>query len=73
MTRKQRDEYLSMRREFEPTSERIKLVIAAESPPASGKYLYDPGGSVNEPLFKALMGQLGITRPTTKIEGLRAI
>ncbi len=73
MTQKPRSEYLSMRREFEPTSERVKLVIVAESPPASGKYLYDSGGSVNEPLFKALMRQLGITRPTTKIEGLRAI
>jgi hypothetical protein len=62
-----------MRRDFEPTSERVKLVIVAESPPASGKYLYDSGGSVNEPLFKALMKELGITPPATKVEGLRAI
>jgi hypothetical protein len=44
--------YLSLRREFEPTT--ITLVIVAESPPASGKYFYDPDGEVSEPLFNAL-------------------
>ena len=63
-----RNEYLTLRRKFEPTS--VKLVIVAESPPASGKYFYNPEGSVREPLFAALMSQLGIT-PTSKEEGLR--
>ena len=56
-----------MRREFEPTT--VKLVIVAESPPTSGKYFYDPDGKVSEPLFNALMKQLGI-QPKTKFEGL---
>ena len=57
-----------MRREFEPTS--VTLVIVAKSPPTSGKYFYDPDGKVSEPLFNALMKQLGI-QPKTKFEGLR--
>jgi hypothetical protein len=64
----QRSEYLSFRRKFEPTS--VKLVIVAESPPASGKYFYNPDGAVSEPLFAALMLQLGFT-PTSKESGLR--
>jgi hypothetical protein len=68
MAQKQRGEYLSLRREFEPTT--VTLVIVAESPPASGKYFYDPDGEVSEPLFNALMKQLGI-QPKTKFEGLR--
>jgi hypothetical protein len=65
---KQRGEYLSLRREFEPTS--VRLVIVAESPPISGNYFYNPDGEVSEQLFKALMEQLGI-KPKTKLEGLR--
>jgi hypothetical protein len=68
MVQKQRGEYLSLRREFEPTT--VTLVIIAESPPASGKYFYDQDGEVSEPLFQALMKQLGI-QPKTKFEGLR--
>ena len=59
-----------MRREFEPEPTSVTLVIVAESPPASGKYFYRPNGEVSEPLFKALMKQLGI-QPKTKCEGLR--
>lgn len=65
----QRTDYLSMRRGFEPTS--VKLVIVAESPPVSGKYFYNPDGAINEPLFKALMKQLG-AEPKTKEGGLSA-
>lgn len=68
MVQKQREEYLSMRRKFEPTT--VTLVIVAESPPVGGKYFYDPAGKVGEPLFNALMKRLGI-HPKTKIEGLR--
>ena len=63
-----RNEYLEFRRKFEP--ENIRLVIVAESPPASGKYFYNPAGAVSEPLFAAFMLQLGFT-PTTKEMGLR--
>jgi hypothetical protein len=68
MAQKERSEYLNLRRKFEPTS--ASLVIIAESPPTSGLYFYDPDGRVSEPLFSALMKQLGI-RPKTKLEGLR--
>lgn len=64
----QRSEYLSFQRKFEPAS--VKLVIVAESPPASGKYFYNPEGAPSEPLFKALMLQLNF-KPTTKESGLR--
>jgi hypothetical protein len=54
-----RTEYLAFRRDFEPSS--TKLVIVAESPPASGKYFYNFAGAVKEPLFAALrrMGPKG--------------
>jgi hypothetical protein len=65
---RQRSDYLALRRSFEPES--IRLAIIAESPPASGKYFYDPTGALSEPLFAALMKQLGFT-PTTKESGLR--
>jgi hypothetical protein len=65
-----RDYYLQLRREHQPTD--IKLVIVAESPPASGKYFYDRTGSPKEPLFAAIMLQLRVS-PATKEEGLRAL
>jgi hypothetical protein len=68
MVQKQRSDYLSLRREFEPMG--VTLVIVAESPPISGKYFYDPDGEVSEALFNALMKQLGI-QPKKKLEGLR--
>ncbi|MCQ4188475.1 hypothetical protein [Methylocystis suflitae] len=68
MEQKKRVEFTSMRREFEPTT--IALVIVAESPPVSGKYFYNRDGKLSEPLFNALMKQLGI-QPETKLEGLR--
>jgi len=52
-----RDQYLLFRRKFEPAN--VTLVIVAESPPASGKYFYNSDGAVSEPLFSALMQQLG--------------
>ena len=62
-----RDEYLRLRRAFEPKA--IDLVIVGESPPVSGLYFYDPDGLVSEPLFSALMKRLGFV-PSTKAEGL---
>jgi hypothetical protein len=46
-------DYLSLRSRYEP--ENIRLVIIAESPPASGLYFYNPTGARSEPLFAALM------------------
>jgi hypothetical protein len=63
-----RDEYLDLRRPYVP--ERISLVIIAESPPASGRYFYNPAGATSEPLFTALMKQLRFS-PVSKEEGLR--
>jgi hypothetical protein len=65
-----RDYYLRLRRVYEP--ENIRLVIVAESPPASGKYFYDATGSTNEPLFAAIMLQLGRS-PISKEVGLREL
>ena len=65
-----REYYLRFRREYEP--ENVRLVIVAESPPASGKYFYDPTGSTKEPLFAALMRQLGLS-PINKEAGLREL
>jgi hypothetical protein len=63
-----RNYYLSLRQQYEPKN--IRLVIIAESPPASGKYFYDPTGSPKEPLFAAIMLQLGGS-PISKEVGLR--
>jgi hypothetical protein len=68
MSERDREHYLRLRREYEP--ENIRLAIIAESPPASGKYFYDPAGSPKEPLFAAFMLQLGLS-PITKEAGLR--
>jgi hypothetical protein len=64
----QRSEYLALRNEFQPDS--VRLVIVAESLPTSGKYFYNPTGAITEPLFEALMQQLGFA-PDTKESGLR--
>ena len=53
-----RNNYLAFRRCFVPST--VRLVIVAESPPASGKYFYDSAGAVTEPLFRALTRQLGV-------------
>jgi hypothetical protein len=63
-----KDDYLAFRRKYEPTT--VKLVVVAESPPKSGLYFYNPEGKTSEPLFTALMQQIGC-RPRTKEEGLR--
>jgi hypothetical protein len=64
-----RDDYLSLRRKYEPKP--AKLAIVAESPPASasGRYFYNPKGKPSEPLFSALMRQLRFSA-RTKEDGL---
>ena len=66
---KSRNEYIELRRRYEP--ENAALVIIAKSPPASGRYFYDPAGAVTEPLFAELMRAFQLS-PVTKDEGLRA-
>jgi hypothetical protein len=66
----QRAQYLTFRSQFRPAQ--LKLVIVAESPPASGKYFYNPDGAVTEPLFSAVMQQIDI-KPVSKRLGLRAL
>ncbi len=64
---KPKEYYLNLRRQYEPKP--AKLVIVAESPPATGLYFYDQAGKPSEPLFAALMKQLNFTAPT-KQDGL---
>jgi hypothetical protein len=66
--KKMRNEYLVLRRPYEPES--VRLVIIAESPPASGLYFYNPDGRTTEPLFTAMMRELGISCVPTKADGL---
>src|SRR5262249_1888247 len=70
MSEMDRSDYLSLRRRYEPEPEKVKLVLVAESPPASGRYFYNPSGAITEPLFAALMRQLDIS-PVSKHAGLR--
>jgi len=68
MSKQNRNDYLSLRRQYEPES--VRLVIVAESPPASGLYFYDPTGVPSESLFAAFMRQLRLSL-ITKEAGLR--
>ena len=67
---KSRSEYVAMREQFRPNH--LKLIFIAESPPESGQYLYDTGGSTTEMLFSALMKAIEIG-PANKISGLQEI
>jgi hypothetical protein len=64
---KAKAEYLDLRGKFRP--EKFGAIFVAESPPASGRYFYDPTGSVTEHLFLALMKAIGCD-PATKTDGL---
>jgi hypothetical protein len=66
-----RNEYLKRRGEFVPEDPKdIKLIIVAESPPASELYFYKADGSVKEPLFAAVMKQLDF-KGSKKLDGLQ--
>jgi hypothetical protein len=67
MLHTKREVCLMFRSAFAP--EPVKLVIVVESPPNSEFYFYNPDGKVTEPLFAAMMRQLGC-EPKTKEEGL---
>jgi hypothetical protein len=70
MSEMKRRDYLSLRRRYEPEPEKVKLVLIAESSPASGRYFYNPDGAITEPLFAALTRQLGIS-PVSKQDCLQ--
>jgi len=61
--------YHKLRAKYRP--HHPKLVFIAESPPAGGKYFYDPSGKVTEPLFRAMMHDVQGIAPASKDEGLR--
>jgi len=63
--------YTGLRNNFLPDD--LRLIIIAESPPASGKYFYDINGSISEPLFRAFMHDILRITPPTKSDGLRAL
>jgi hypothetical protein len=66
----ERADYLAFRRQYQPAS--LRLIIVAESPPFSGKYFYNPDGAVTEPLFSAVMQQIGV-KSVSKQLGLRRL
>lgn len=59
--------YHALRQPFVP--DEVKLLLLFESPPASGRYFYDPEGRMTEPLYGAIMNLFGWT-PETKAQGL---
>ena len=61
MVQKQRSDYLSLRRAFEPMA--ATLVIVAELPPISGKYFYDPDGKVKTGSMCSTRAELFIFPP----------
>ncbi|MBU8920935.1 MAG: hypothetical protein KOO63_03645 [Bacteroidales bacterium] len=63
----EKKDYLRLRNRYRPP--RIQTVFILESPPASGKYFYDPDGSIHEQLFSAMMDLLDF-EPETKRDGL---
>lgn len=64
-----RSAYLALRQRYMPAA--IRLLVIAESPPESGLYFYEPSGRPSEPLFAAMMKQLGV-QAANKQEGLKA-
>jgi len=62
-------EYLRFRNKYIPTTTRIVFVL--ESPPASGRYFYNPKGPISEPLFRAMMKDVVDISPKSKEEGLK--
>lgn len=61
--------YIGLRNKYKPA--KIDIIFVLESPPASGKYFYDPKGRTSEPLFSAMMKVIG-HKPAIKEEGLVA-
>ena len=64
-----KSDYLRLRNRYLP--ENIRTIFVLESPPASGRYFYNPGGSLSEPLFRAMMKDVLGIGPGSKEEGLK--
>jgi hypothetical protein len=69
VTIRTKDYYVALRNCNAPRHPTV--IFIAESPPASGKFFYNPDGSVSEPLFKAMMEDVLGIKPTSKEEGLK--
>jgi hypothetical protein len=61
-------DYLKFRDRFTPPNPKIIFVL--ESPPASGRYFYNPDGPITEPLFRAMMKDVLEIAPDSKEQGL---
>lgn len=59
--------YRNLRNKYNPNN--LRIVFILESPPVSGKFFYNEGGSIKEPLFSAMMKLLNYN-PKNKQEGL---
>ena len=61
--------YLRFRNRYTP--KHVKTIFVLESPPASGRYFYNPVGLVSELLFRAMMKDVLAITPASKEEGLK--
>jgi len=64
-----RTDYLRLRNAYIPAE--IKIIFVLESPPASGRYFYNPDGPTTEALFGAMMRDVVEMTPTCKADGLK--
>ena len=64
-----KSDYLQFRNRYIPA--KIKTIFVLESPPASGKYFYNPDGTLSEPLFRAMTKDVLEITPKSKDEGLK--
>jgi hypothetical protein len=60
-------DYVKMRGRYLPKT--ISAIFVLESPPAAGRYFYNPNGQTTEPLFSAMM-RLIKCKPVRKASGL---
>jgi hypothetical protein len=58
-----------MRADYRPAH--LRAIFILESPPKSGKYFYNPHGTVHEQLFRAMMEFIKV-KPSSKQDGLGA-
>jgi len=63
------NQYKLLRNQYMP--KKLRVILVLESPPANGKYFYNPNGKISEILFRSLMTVLLDIKPQTKDEGLR--
>lgn len=61
--------YIKLRNKYPP--KKLRVIFVLESPPASGKFFYDPKGKITEPLFSAMMRCVLEFKSKNKEEGLK--